>query len=171
MLSNLCKQHSCIFILPGVPLPVIKLEPDQVQLTSELPDVGAGVTFSHQVFMSMLDRDDAYHSYIYAIRLTFVIKHLSLSFSQNIFSWVVALSIESAALHKQVFPSKNTSKRHFTVLLQEDHRPTFHSHTHMFQMLPPSSTSIWVLSYRKAVRDTTPTGAQLQSSFRETTIS
>lgn len=51
---DLNRSYSCTCILPGVPLSVVKVEPDQVQLISELPEVGAGLTFFHQVSMSML---------------------------------------------------------------------------------------------------------------------
>lgn len=49
---NKSSCYSCV--LPSVPLSVVKVEPNQMELTSELPEVGAGLTFSHQVFMSML---------------------------------------------------------------------------------------------------------------------
>lgn len=55
---------------------MVKVEPDQVQLISKLPEVGAGFTFSHQVFMSMLLRNHGHYSYIYAILLIFVLKCL-----------------------------------------------------------------------------------------------
>lgn len=57
---------------------MVKVEPDLVKLIFKLPEVGAGFTFSHQVFMSMLSRNHGHYSYVYAILLIFVLKCLGL---------------------------------------------------------------------------------------------
>lgn len=47
----------CSGVSPGVSLSVVEVEPDQLQLTLKLPQVGARLSFAHQVPVSSLWRD------------------------------------------------------------------------------------------------------------------